>query len=192
MNVYDFDGTIYDGDSGKDLVKYALKKYPFLVIKCLKKSKALNKACSQGLVSFEQVKEELFSFIFKINNYPKFLNEFVDSHMNKIKALYKSRHDENDVIVSASCDIWIDLFAKRLGVKNVIATRLDVSGKIIGINCKGMEKVRRLNESLPNIPIIEAYSDEKSDEYLLRMAQKGYVVEGNRIIPYVEGYKFKK
>ena len=55
-----------------------------------------------------------------------------------------------------------------------------------------MEKVRRLNESLPNIPIIEAYSDEKSDEYLLRMAQKGYVVEGNRIIPYVEGYKFKK
>ena len=39
---------------------------------------------------------------------------------------------------------------------------------------------------------INAYSDEKSDEYLLRMAQNGFVVEGNRVIPYVEGYNFKK
>ena len=79
-----------------------------------------------------------------------------------------------------------------MGVKNVLATRFDVSGKIIGINCKGYEKVRRLSESFPNVPVVNAYSDEKSDEYLLRMAQNGFVVEGNRVIPYVEGYNFKK
>ena len=28
MNVYDFDDTIYDGDTNKDIIKYALKKYP--------------------------------------------------------------------------------------------------------------------------------------------------------------------
>ena len=27
MNVYDFDNTIYDGDSTKDMVIYGLKKY---------------------------------------------------------------------------------------------------------------------------------------------------------------------
>ena len=26
--LYDFDGTIYDGDSGVDLVKFAIKKNP--------------------------------------------------------------------------------------------------------------------------------------------------------------------
>lgn len=192
MNVYDFDGTIYDGDSGEDLIKYAMKKHPFLVMKCLRKAKSLNRACEKGMVSFEQVKEELFSFIYKINNYPKFLNDFVDSHMYKIKALYKSRQTDNDVIVTASLDIWINLFANRMGVKNVLATRFDVSGKIIGINCKGYEKVRRLSESFPNVPVVNAYSDEKSDEYLLKMAQNGFVVEGNRVIPYVEGYNFKK
>ena len=28
MNVYDFDGTIYDGDSSKDFYFFVLKKYP--------------------------------------------------------------------------------------------------------------------------------------------------------------------
>ena len=27
-DLYDFDGTIYDGDSGVDLVKFAIKKNP--------------------------------------------------------------------------------------------------------------------------------------------------------------------
>ena len=38
MNVYDFDDTIYDGDTNKDLLKYSLKKYPLLVIKSLLKT----------------------------------------------------------------------------------------------------------------------------------------------------------
>ena len=27
MNVYDFDDTIYDGDTNRDLLKYSFKKY---------------------------------------------------------------------------------------------------------------------------------------------------------------------
>ena len=33
MNIYDFDGTIYDGDSCRDIVKYGLKKHPILTLK---------------------------------------------------------------------------------------------------------------------------------------------------------------
>lgn len=31
MNVYDFDGTIYDGDSSVDFFLYALKRMPSLI-----------------------------------------------------------------------------------------------------------------------------------------------------------------
>ncbi len=31
MNVYDFDGTIYNGDSGVDFIKYSIIKHPFIV-----------------------------------------------------------------------------------------------------------------------------------------------------------------
>ena len=32
MNVYDFDGTIYDGDSTVDFWKYSLKRHPLAII----------------------------------------------------------------------------------------------------------------------------------------------------------------
>lgn len=192
MNIYDFDGTIYNGDSTKDIISYAMKKHPFMVMKCLRRAKKKNKDFLQGLCSFEQVKEEMLAFIFKIENYPKFINDFVESHMKKIKPLYTSRHADNDVIVSASYELWVSQFARRIGVRNVIATRVDTAGKILGINCKGDEKLRRIKEAIPNIPIENAYTDSQSDEVLLVNAINGYVIEGNKVIPYVRGYKFKK
>ena len=31
LNLYDFDGTIYDGDSGVDLILFSIKKRPSLL-----------------------------------------------------------------------------------------------------------------------------------------------------------------
>ena len=31
MNIYDFDGTLYDGDSTFDFLRYSIKKHPSLV-----------------------------------------------------------------------------------------------------------------------------------------------------------------
>ena len=66
MNVYDFDGTIYNGDTNKDLIKYAFKKYPKLVWKSLMSARKLKKEYEHNLIEYERVKEELLSFIFKI------------------------------------------------------------------------------------------------------------------------------
>ena len=191
MNIYDFDNTIYNGDTNKDIIKYALVRHPFLVIKSLNQAKKLRRQYKKGYVSFERVKESMLSFIFKIENYPKFINDFVSSHMNKIKPWYLTKKTENDIIISASYDLWINEFAKRLGVKVVIATRVDSNGKILGNNCKGKEKINRLNALVKNANIVSAYSDSSSDIPMLEVARVSYVVEGNRLIPYKRGYKFK-
>lgn len=191
MNVYDFDNTIYDGDSTKDMVIYGLKKYPKLVIPVLKQARKLNRDYKHNLVEFERVKEVMLSFIFKIENYPKFVNEFVESHMNKIKPFYIARKTENDVILSASYELWVSLFAKNLGVRMVIATKTDSNGKIIGRNCKGEEKLLRLSQTIPGVAIASAYSDSESDKPIMDLASTGYVVEGNKLKAYYKGYKFK-
>jgi len=191
MNIYDFDGTIYNGDSCKDIVLYGLKKYPSLTIASLKKARQVNKNYKKGYIQFERVKEELLSFIFKIDDREKFINDFVDSHMKKIKSWYKSRKDANDVIVSASYDIWIIPFAQKLGIRNVIATRVDSEGKILGLNCKGQEKVKRIKEAYNSSEISSAYSDSAVDIPMLEIANTAYVVEGNKINTYKQGYKFK-
>lgn len=191
MNIYDFDNTIYNGDTNKDLIKYAFKKHPLLVIKSLRKAKRLRKDLKRNLVTFENIKEAMLSFIFEIENYPSFINSFVDSHMNKIKPWYMAKKTENDVIISASYDLWINLFAKRLGVKVVIATKVDSNGKIIGMNCKGEEKVRRLREILPEARVATAYGDSETDKYILDIASAAFVVEGHKLKTYYKGYKFK-
>ena len=58
-------------------------------------------------------------------------------------------------------------------------------------NCKGEEKVRRLANTIPNAQIVTSYSDSESDLPILNLAKTAYVVEGNKLIPYVKGYKFK-
>ena len=191
MNIYDFDNTIYDGDSCKDIVLYGLKKYPKIAFKSLLKARIKNKDYKKKKIEFEIVKESLLSFIFKINDYQKFINEFVKSHMKKIKPWYLSKKKKDDIIVSASYDLWINEFAKKLGVKNVIATKVNSEGKIIGKNCKREEKVRRIKESFKNRTFMEAYSDSEADLPILKLAKVAYVVEGNNIIKYKNGYKFK-
>ena len=188
MNVYDFDDTIYDGDTNRDLLKYSFKKYPFLVVKSLLKTIIPFIKYKMKKIPFERVKEVMLSFLFEIDT-SSFIKSFVKSHMYKIKPWYKVT--KNDVILSASYYLWISEFAKELGVKTVIATNTDKNGKIVGKNCKKQEKVNRLKEVI-NLDKVEcAYGDSSCDVYVLNVAKKGFVVEGNELVPYKKGYKFK-
>ena len=61
-DLYDFDGTIYDGDSGVDLVLFAIKKKPKVIIYLLKSLKAVILYLLK-LISKEEVKSSIFSFL---------------------------------------------------------------------------------------------------------------------------------
>ena len=104
---------------------------------------------------------------------------------------YLSRKKDDDIIASASYELWISEFARRLGLRFVVATRTDSEGNIVGKNCKRHEKVKRIKEAYPNLKVNAAYSDSKSDLPMLEMAELAFIVEGNKIIPYKKGYNFK-
>ena len=191
MNIYDFDDTIYNGDTNKHIILFGLKKHPKLTLNALLKAKKLNKEYKKGMIEFERVKEVMLSFIFETPNKEEFIKEFVDTHMKNIKPWYISKKTENDIIISASYELWIKEFANRLGVKYVLGTRVDDEGIILGKNCKGEEKIKRLNLLIQDAKVATMHSDSSCDIPLFDMAQRGYVVEGNKIKTYYKGYKFK-
>lgn len=191
MNIYDFDDTIYNGDTNRDIILYSFKKHPFKVIKALKKTKKLERDYKRGLITFERVKEALLSFLFEIDDLDSYIEKFVNANIKKIKPWYLSRKSEYDIVISASYELWIVPFCRKLGIKYVLATKTDKDGHIIGKNCKGEEKVKRLANTIPNAQIVTSYSDSESDLPILNLAKTAYVVEGNKLIPYVKGYKFK-
>lgn len=191
MNIYDFDDTIYDGDTNRDIIMYSLKRHPFMVLNSLSKATKLNKKYIKGEIEFESVKSAMLSFLFKLKNRDEYIDNFVNKNIKKIKPWYLKQKNENDIVISASYELWIVPFCKKLGIRYVIGTKTDQNGYIIGKNCKKEEKIRRLVSAIPNAVVNTAYSDSACDEPILALAKQGYVVEGNKLIPYVKGYKFK-
>lgn len=91
------------------------------------------------------------------------------------------------VIVSASPQVYVDTVASELGVAGSIGTRLGVdprgmlTGTYLGKNCRGSEKLRRLNEWIeqrdyPVAPMIYAYGNSRGDQRMLANATHPYNV----------------
>jgi HAD superfamily hydrolase (TIGR01490 family) len=78
------------------------------------------------------------------------------------------------VVLSASPEIYIREWAAQHGIAEIVATRLEVvdgryTGQLDGLNCRGVEKVRRLAEHLGSLEEFEvhAYGDSPADWKLL-------------------------
>ena len=184
MNIYDFDETIYDGDSGVDFFLYSFKKHKANV-GCI--FKAMFKYISKMFKKCEMkdVKNELFSYLKDIDNLDNFVESFWDEHEHKIKKWYLENQKEDDVLMTASSDIWIYPICRRLNIKNVICTKTDdASKKIIGKNCKGENKIEIFNKMFPGATVENAYSDSLSDLPMFRISKNAFLVKKDKLIKY--------
>ncbi len=179
-NLYDFDGTIYDGDSMLDLIIYFSIRKPIIIVKLIYASVRYLFSGSK-----EQFKTTIFNFIKDID-IDKYIDDFWDKHIHKIKFFWLEKDDHSkDIIISASCDFWLDYIAKKYKIKKLICTRFDKKeGKIIGTNCHGKEKVRRFYEEFPNDKIKIMYTDSNADLPVIEEAEEGIFVKKNKLIKY--------
>ncbi|HEX2063527.1 MAG TPA: HAD-IB family hydrolase [Acidimicrobiales bacterium] len=94
------------------------------------------------------------------------------------------------VIVSASPELYVAPIGRRLGFGAVLGTRLEcdadgrLTGRLVGRNCRGREKVARLREWLgPEAAFLYAYGDSAGDKELLEAADVGVRVVRGRLPP---------
>lgn len=182
MNVYDFDKTIYDGDSTLDFYKFSLKKKPslirFLPVQVMGFIKYMF-----GLCSKLEFKEKFYSFLKGIDNTDNFINEFWDKNQCKIKKWYLDSQKDDDLIISASPTFLLENICRRIGIKHLIASEVNKnSGVCEGENCYGEQKVVRLKEVFEDHKIDKFYSDSLSDAPLSLLAQERFIVSGNNIV----------
>ncbi len=81
------------------------------------------------------------------------------------------------VLVSASLEVYLAPWGASAGFDDVLATRLEaaggrLTGRFLGLNCRGPEKVERLRALLGTLdgPVIHAYGDSGGDRELLAIA----------------------
>lgn len=181
MNVYDFDKTIYDGDSTIDLYFYCLKKKPSVFFRCFFTQFSGAVKYKTGRISKEQFKERFLSFLKYFQKDDDLLNGFWSENKKKIKQWYLKKKTSDDVIISASPEFLLRPVCDELGV-SLIASVVDrKTGKFSGNNCRGAEKVKRFRESYPDEQIDEFYTDSKSDMPMAKISEKAFLVKRKRI-----------
>lgn len=176
MNVYDFDGTIYRGDSTIDFFLYVCK-HNRAVLRYLPKQ-----TWGFILYGFKQIdktklKEYFFSFLPAINT-EKLVEAFWEQNQSKIFGWYRNRHQPDDIVISASPEFLLRPICQRLGISSLIASAVDPeTGVFTGENCHGQEKLRRLEAEYKITQIDSFFSDSRSDLPLAKIAKKAFLVE---------------
>lgn len=180
MNVYDFDKTIYDGDCTVNFWIFCMRRYP-TTLRALPSSISHALKFKLGQCSREEFKEQFYGFLRFVPNVEQEVERFWDLHLKKIKPFYLEQRRTDDVVISASPEFLVNPVCKRLGVA-CIASKVDVeTGRLMGANCRGEEKVNRFFSEYPGGTIERFYSDSHSDCFIAKKANEAYIVRGTRI-----------
>lgn len=177
MNVYDFDGTIYSGDSAVDFYLYCLREHPGLAAYAFRQGIGVLRRVT-GQIDTTSMKERFFSFLYGLQDTKALVDSFWKLRWKHIGDWYLRQREKADIVISASPEFLLRPVCETLGIAPPIATQMDPgTGRIEGRNCKGEEKVRRFLELYPQGKIRRFYSDSLTDAPLAAMAEEAFLIK---------------
>ena len=187
MNVFDFDNTIYDGESSFDFFKFCIRKKPSLVKHMPKvaamlfkyKTSKVDKSevldfCSQMLIVLAENKEQL----------EKSLSQFWSENKAKLKPKLLEMIKSGDVIISASPSFIFDGIKDELNGAEIISTQVDLELMQITSLCYGDNKVAEFNKRYGTVRPDNYYTDNLNDAPMLEIAKNAWLVKGSNISKY--------
>ncbi len=185
MNVYDFDNTIYDGETLIDFIMYYVKTDP-TIWKFIPKLLYILVKDTFHLFTVPEALEAYASFlegyyVTKVDSIDKDVIKFWNKNEKKIKPWYAKVQKDDDIIVSGSTDFLLDEIMKRMGIKNYVGSSVDkVTGKFVRL-CFLENKVKIFNELYPNAHIDNFYTDSMNDKAMMDIADHVFFVKGDKI-----------
>lgn len=183
MNVFDFDKTLYKGDSTLDFYRFCLRQHPSIVCALPEQLFAASKYAMR-MIDKTRLKEHFYSFLSHLNNPYQDVNNFWSQHSDNMNVAVWEHASNGDVVVSASPEFLIEQPCIEHEL-TVIASRVDPNnGKTEGLNCWGEEKVRRFRAKYPEAIIDAFFSDSKSDLPMALQSEKSYLVSDGKIVPW--------
>lgn len=184
MNVYDFDNTIYNGESAIDFFVYFLKRDPKLllyvpkVVRALARYKMRRISIDEALSEYGTLVEE---YCRSTENLDEHIRNFWDKNIRKIKPFYYGIRNDDDVILSAGFDVVLAEMGRRMNIKNIVATETDRENFRIVNFCFRENKVKAFKKHYPDAVIENFYTDSLNDQPIIDLAENAYLVKGNKI-----------
>ncbi len=189
MRVFDFDGTIYDGESLFDLYLYSARHDPKVfryiapVLRYAVKYKLGRATLEQMEYGVGKMTEGYLTELSRskrVASVEQLVDDFWDRYYARIKSWYQPESD--DVLLTASFGLTVGEACRRLGVRNLVASEVDVETMKVTYLNFNTNKTKRFRELYgPDAVIDEFYTDSKFDQPMIDMARHAFMVKGNTI-----------
>ena len=188
LAVFDFDGTITTKDSLFEFLKFHhgstwvwAKLTLFAPVMILYWTR---------IIPNWKAKEMLLTYFFKgtpastfLDSCKRFSDQIIPTILREEamkKLAYHQKNGDRTLVISASVENWLHGWCEQNQLE-LIATKMQIkdnkiTGKILGKNCYGIEKVNRLKDylDLEDYREVYAYGDSKGDRELLGIASRPF------------------
>lgn len=185
--IFDFDHTLTDRDSLTPFLFYVQGFWKTILYFIL-----LAPACMGfllGIISRQTIKEKILTRFFGGKKWTEVQakgRQYAEGQLDrylKPEAMKRLRWHQSQghrcLLISASLEFYLKPWAERHRFEEVLASQLEltsdhlVTGKLIGLNCWGEEKKRRLLEYLgekKEKTLLYVYGDSRGDQEMLSLA----------------------
>ena len=175
MTVYDFDGTLYKGDSTRDFLLWCARRYPRVALTLPRSGVAAVRCYYLHAIEKTQFKGVLYRFLKHIPFVEDEVRAFWKAHANRIGG--PCNPQPGDLVISAGPEFLLREMCAERGLP-LIASKVDAkTGRVLGPNCSNAEKVVRFREAYPDAEIDEFYSDSRNDDHLAKLAKHAFFVD---------------
>ena len=186
MNVWDFDNTIYRGESGMHFFWYYLKRKPSLVRHAPKVLRGVidyKRGKIRADEAIERVGSVLTSFITEAGGESLAADaaDFWDKHEHRVLPFYPKLQQPDDLIISAGPEQSLHEICGRIGVKHYIGTVIDEEDNRVKFVCFRENKVKAFREKYPDTEIESLYTDSYNDKPLMDIAKRVFMVKNGKV-----------
>ncbi len=180
MKVFDFDNTLYQGESVFDFAMFILRKKKaflfylpdFMKLLILYKMRRMDiasftKALEKYSQTFLKYREEILSYA----------DDFWQKNLHKIDQQMIEKVGKNDVIVTASPTFLLNYIKNVIPTKHILGTKVDLEeGKILFLNFQE-NKVKYFKEEYGEAKIHQFYTDSLNDQAMMEISEQVFLVK---------------
>lgn len=182
MDVYDFDGTLYRGDSTTDFLKWCARRYPRVLCTLPRTGVAAIACFGMHLIDKTRFKGALYRFLTHVPDIEAEVERFW--RVRECRIAGPCNPKPGDVVISASPEFLLRDVCARRGLQ-LIASQVDPhTGRTLGPNCSNEEKIVRFRTMYPTAHIDRFYSDSHDDDPLAGLASEAFLVRDDALSPW--------
>ena len=182
MDVYDFDGTLYMGDSTVDFLRHCIRRHPRAALTLPLTGIAAIACFGMHVIDKTKFKGVLYRLLKYIPDIDAEVTRFWRNNEGKIGG---SCHPKpGDVVISASPEFLLRGVCEKRGFVLIVSQVDPITGRTLGPNCSNDEKVARFRTVYPTAEIDRFYSDSHDDDPIAGIASQAYFVRNGGLIPW--------